>query len=378
MKSFFKVLPFLGVLLLSLNACNDKVDVIGDFQETAVVYGLLDQSDSIHFIKITRAFVGPGNALEISKIPDSNYFQNISVSITEELPGGAIGRTWTLFDTLVDTKETNGVFYAPEQKVYAFYTHEKDNSDSPTFAPLNTLAKYNLHIMIDEGQESQFEVYGSTQIVSGITTSTDAPHYQFKFAEDANVTGEYRASVMFVNTGNAALINSTLFIDVKSFHGNDSLVKRIKWKLGENATDNGTTAVFSVNGESFFELIDQALEDESINVTRRVIEGITVEVVGGSEDLYTYILVNKPNNSLTQNKPTFTNLSATNEHPAIGLFSSRYTRRVYHPMVGNNQSTRCIDYLSSMELCIGPITGSYSFCSQQPLDIAQGQPWACN
>ena len=49
--------------------------MIGDFKETAVVYGLLDQSDSVHYVKINRAFIGPGNSLEFAQIPDSNYFE---------------------------------------------------------------------------------------------------------------------------------------------------------------------------------------------------------------------------------------------------------------------------------------------------------------
>ena len=29
-------------------SCSEKIDLIGDFKETAVVYGLLDHSDSLH------------------------------------------------------------------------------------------------------------------------------------------------------------------------------------------------------------------------------------------------------------------------------------------------------------------------------------------
>ncbi|MCR9173908.1 MAG: hypothetical protein NXI10_15500 [bacterium] len=378
MKSCFTILVSLVLLLLSLSACNEEVDVIGDFKETAVVYGLLDQADSVHFIKITRAFVGPGNALEISKIPDSNYFENIHVVITEELANGSAGRSWTLFDTLVDTKETNGIFYAPEQKVYAFYSRSKDDSGNPNYEPLNAQATYHLHITIDAGTSSAFEVFGSTQIVSGISTSTDAPHFQFKFAEDNNITGEYRPTIMYVNTGNAKVVNASLLIDIQNYTNTDSFTNQIKWKWGEIPIDNGGPVVFNGKGESFYQLINQACEGEVLDVMRRNIEGLTVKITGGSEDLYTYILVNKPNSSITQNKPEFTNLTATNDHPAIGLFSSRYTHTVHHPMVNTNQSFRCIDRISTMELCMGPITGAHSFCSQQPLDIVQGESWACN
>ena len=61
---------FISLGLVVLNSCNEKVKLVGNFQETAVVYGLLDQADSLHYIKINRAFIGPGNALEIAQIPD--------------------------------------------------------------------------------------------------------------------------------------------------------------------------------------------------------------------------------------------------------------------------------------------------------------------
>ena len=70
MKNYILGLFSIALLVASLQSCNQDIDITGDFEETAVVYGLIDQADSVHLIKITRAFIGPGNALEISTIPD--------------------------------------------------------------------------------------------------------------------------------------------------------------------------------------------------------------------------------------------------------------------------------------------------------------------
>jgi hypothetical protein len=363
--------------MVGLNSCNEDIVTASNFKETAVVYGLLDRADSVHMIKITRAFIGPGDALEISQIPDSNYFQNISATITERLENGNTGRTWVLFDTTVTTKETNGVFYAPEQRLYAFYTGAKDNSDAPTNQPLLTTAQYNLRILINAGEADEFEVFGATEIVSDISTNTDSPNYQFKFAKNASTTGEYLSTGMVVQNGNAAVVNARLLIDYKEYVGSDSLIQRISWNLGEVQT-GGITTNFAMQGETFYELINQNCASAVPGVFRRNMEGITVQVIGGSFDLYNYILVNQPSSSIAQNKPTFTNLTATNDHPVLGLFSSRFTHNVYHPMSTLSQNIRCIDRNSTAELCIGPITGSRLFCSQQQLDIVQNQPWACN
>ena len=76
---------FAGSFLFS--SCEEDIILDGDFVETAVVYGLLDQADSIHFIKITRAFIGPGSALDIAQIPDSSYFNQVEATVSEVVNG---------------------------------------------------------------------------------------------------------------------------------------------------------------------------------------------------------------------------------------------------------------------------------------------------
>ena len=123
--------------LCILFSCSEKIDLIGDFKETAVVYGLLDHSDSLHYVKITRAFIGPGNAVEIAQIEDSSYFNTVDATI-EELDGNNIVRTWILRDTTIENKDTNGLFYAPNQKVYYFQTLPTTTSSSGAFGTIQT------------------------------------------------------------------------------------------------------------------------------------------------------------------------------------------------------------------------------------------------
>lgn len=378
MKQTLLVLTAAVLVVFGFNSCNEDIEVTASFTETAVIYGLLDQSESVHMIKITRAFIGPGNSLEISQIADSNYFQNLSATVTERLSNGSTGRTWTLYDTIITSKDTDGVFYAPEQRVYAFRSGTIDNSDAPTQQVLLDDATYDLRVVINAGEFDEFEVTGSTGIVSGISTTTDNPNYQFKFATNAVTTGEYVPALISVSHGNSAVVNTSLVVDYVDYVGADSTLQSFNWTIGESEVGSGSNTNFSAAGQSFYELINSNCATGDPAVTRRNLQGLTVKVVGGSTDLYNYILVNEPSSSIAQTKPTFTNLTATNEHPVLGLFASRYTYSVYHPMSSTNQNTRCIDRNSTMELCVGPITGTRLFCSQQELDIVQGQPWACN
>lgn len=364
------------LLFVGLQSCNEDIVLTGDFEETAVVYGLIDKSDSVHIIKITRAFIGPGNSLQIAQIPDSSYFQSVNATITEKV-NGSTARTWQLFDTTITNKE-EGVFYAPEQIVYAFYTQGKDNSNNPTNQSLRDDADYELHIILNQGLPSEFEVFGKTEIVSGVSTNTDNSTYQFKFAKNATITGEYVNSSISVLTGNSAVVNAKLKIHYSDFIGADTVYQTIDWNLGEVETSGGTK-LFNTSGQTFYTLINNSCNTSTASVSKRNMEGLTVEIVAGSVDLYNYILVNSPSSTIAQNKPTYTNLTASEGHSVLGIFSSRMTHRVYHPMMNPVvQNVRCIDRNSTMELCIGPIAGAQLFCSQQTLDIATNQPWACN
>lgn len=355
------LLAFIGTLFTS---CSKEVDLIGDFKETAVVYGLLDKNDSVHMIKITRAFIGPGNSLDIAQVADSSYFQTVDAIISEYV-GGTLTRTWTLDDTLVTDKSENGVFYAPEQKLYYFTTSSSD--------PLLSEATYKLKIVVNGGL---FEVHGETKLVSGISTSTDSPTYAFKFAQ---LPGEYKSTTVGVNVGNSYIVNTSLDFIFAEHIGATESNKTMSWKLGEVDVTPGSTQNFTAVGQTFYSLVKSACSTSDPNVDKRRIVGITVRVVGGSEELYNYMLVNKPASTLAQNKPTYTNLTATNDHPVIGLFSSRFTYSVYHPFIGSSSFARCIDKNSTRELCIGSVTGTLLFCSDHDQDnFPTQESWACN
>jgi hypothetical protein len=364
MKNYIIGLFSIAVLVASLQSCNEDIDITGDFEETAVVYGLIDQADSVHLIKITRAFIGPGNALEISTIPDSNYFETVQSTITEKI-NGSTARTWTLYDTIV-AKDTDGIFYSPNQKLYAFKTGVHDNSNSPTGQPILANAIYHLNINVNNGE---FTVSGETEVISDINSSQGQVTTHFNFAKGANTTGEFQTTGLNVTPGNSSLINATLVLNYKEFIGTAETDASVTWELGEREVDVADET-FTMNGEIFYNIIAADCEDADPLIDKRNFESITLSIVGGSADLLNYILVNQPSSGLAQNKPTFTNLTASGDRKVVGLFSSRYTyERTIQFTDPSSQFVRCIDATSTQELCIGAITGAYLFCSHHVLDI---------
>lgn len=357
----FSSFGLIAIVLLIASACSEKLDINGEFKETAVVYGLLDEADSVHFIKINRAFIGPGNALNIAKIPDSSYFKNLAVTIDEE----GTSRFWTLQDTVISNKEVNGVFYGPEQKLYYF----KTNSSEPLIPNTN----YNLKIVVENGM---FEVTSTTQLATGVSEQLSSG--PLKFVENP---GEYKTTIVSINSGNTYQIQGEMTVKINERISGTYHPKYISWGLGEQQTTPGTPVIFSIQGERFFNKIKEGCESSDPSVDRRTLDTITLTFTGAAEALYKYIAFNEPTSSLSQNKPTNTNLKATNGHQAIGVFSSRYTFQIKKPFHKGAAEAyyRSIDTKTTRELCLGGITGTLHFCSDHPADLSPTlKPYACN
>jgi hypothetical protein len=378
---FYQIFSLLLTGAFLMTSCEEDIILDGDFVETAVVYGLLDQADSIHLIKITRAFIGPGSALDIAQIPDSSYFDQVEATVSEVV-NGQVTRTWALQDTLIQNKDTNGLFYGPEQKAYYFKTlptgplEAIQTSSNPMLSSLIPTATYRFKAIINGGE---FEVSGETELVRGMTSPAASQNFTFKFADEP---GEYISTGIAVsNTGTSFITSAHLDILFNEHEGATVSEKSFRWKLGEAAAEPFTSRTYSAVGRTFYDLIKSNVSNNP-NIDKRTFKAIRVILTGGAEDLYNYMSVNTPNSSLAQTKPTYTNLSVTNGKRVVGIFSSRQTVTYYKPFYTSPQQAyiRAIDKKSTRELCNGPITGFYLFCSNHPGDnvIGQEESFACN
>lgn len=352
-----------GLLVLGLTSCNEDIEFDGDFEETAIVFGLLNQADSIHYIKITRAFGGANNSLEVAQIPDSSYFQDIEV-IVDEVINNNVTRSWTLDDTIL-TNKVPGVFYSPEQKVYYFKTDPG--------APLLTSATYKFRATVNNGE---FTVSGETQLVQGLSIVTPSQNASFSFATSNISQFGYNSAPVNINPGSGEngsdILDMRLEITFEEYFNNVPVQKSFTWKLGEVNGDNVSSpnTTFYANGKIFYELIRDHVTDDP-TITKRELVGIRLIATGGTENLNKYILLSKPSSGLAQNKPTFTNLSTSDGRRAIGLFSARSSVTQYKPeWVNQLPYYRAIDNNSMKELCTGQITGGLLFCSDHPSDQA--------
>ena len=65
----------LAVALFWLGSCSNEVEVIGVWKDIPVVYGVMNWADSVHYLRIERAYLPPNqSALDVAREVDSLYF----------------------------------------------------------------------------------------------------------------------------------------------------------------------------------------------------------------------------------------------------------------------------------------------------------------
>ncbi|MDD4087104.1 MAG: DUF4249 family protein [Bacteroidales bacterium] len=296
-KKITGIFVVLVTLLAGLNSCSTDVDLYADYKDITIVYGLLDAGQDTNFIKITKAFLGPGNALEIAKDPDSsNYAEKLNVILQGRKNGNDL--TPIVLDTLTIHNKLAGdsIFYFPSQLLY--YTD----------ASLDPEATYTLKIAPEsKAIEAETDLIASFGVVRPVNminfASTLATQIEWNSAH-----GGKRYEVQLV------------FYYKELLPGNpDTLYKQLDWNLGTRHAQNldgGEAMSVSYMGSDFYNRLGQQLDDV-LNVKRWAGE-VVLTISAGGDELSTFIDVNAPSNSIVQEIPQYTNI--TNGY---GIFSAR-------------------------------------------------------
>ena len=123
-KLFF---PIVALALSALVGCSEKIKVAAPYKNITIIYGLLDQQDTAHYVRIQKAFLDNNkSALDMAKAADSNFFRSMNVVVKRYK---AFGATNTLRDTIhLDKVDLNlegypkqpGVFFQSPNYAYKF------------------------------------------------------------------------------------------------------------------------------------------------------------------------------------------------------------------------------------------------------------------
>lgn len=313
-----KLFLFCSIALVTWT-CSTEVDLLGDWKETTVVYGLLDQSQPKQYVRIQKAFLGPDNALTMAQEYDSiNYLNQLQVTIQELDDAGNIYNTFTLQpDTF---PKDGGMFAGPNQVLYSF--------DTPS-GTLNSSHNYKLTVVNNQTGNTVTAITNliettSTGVFNMVTPSTSnttvnfvptttQPQFTMKWnaAPSAHV---YQPSITFYYT--------------EYYLNGDSAQKQTpEWTLAvvepaSNALTSPQNLEF--NKLDFFRFLGNNIAVDP-NVVKRRARYVEFDIYAGSEELKKYIDINGASSSLSQEHPQYTNIVNSNpDVPAYGIFASRY------------------------------------------------------
>ncbi|MBL0328685.1 MAG: DUF4249 family protein [Bacteroidetes bacterium] len=333
---------FLSVITAStllFSACSTDLDVIGDYKETMIVYGLLDQAQDIQYVKINKAFLGEGDAYMYAQVKDSVQFANaLNVQLRRIKNGSPFGPVIPLNPT--NMPKDAGIFYSADQAnaIYSFST---------VAYPLFADSEYELTIT---NSETGNVVTAKTSLVSDISGFTNpALGSSFSFVAFGSVPN-YPFNVVFNAAKNARLYQVILrlnYVDSLSTGALDT--NSIQYILPiRKVTDINTAELVEerMRGKDFYQYIGNNLPVFAGLEQRKALK-VDLLLVAGSNELNIFMDVNKPSTGIIQERPEYTNINN-----GLGLFSSRLNRPA---------DSRPLDKTSTDSLACGQYTKHLKF-----------------
>jgi hypothetical protein len=321
----FRIILFLS-LTLFLAQCKNDFEVNDDWKDITVVYGLLNSADSIQYVRVTKAFLGSEDAYVMAQQSDSLYYKNIEVKL-EEYSNAILTNTFDLEkDSLIP--RDSGVF-ASDKNIYY-----------KTSQPLNPTARYKLKIL-----ENGKEISSETSLIQDFYVSEPPP--QISLSSNGGFL-----EIKWTTPVNARIFEVTLWFSYYevAVNGTDTVITKDSIDVSfprkiSSRISGGENMSAILTGALFISTVESKIQQKP-DVIKRVVAkncfGFSFLV--GSDDLYTYMQVNAPSSGIVTEKPVYTNI--TN---GIGLFTSRFYKKLAHKKLPAQQTVDAIYQMSQTE-----------------------------
>lgn len=316
----FHYLFFLFIILFS--SCETDFDVNAQWEDVTIVYGLIDPNIEDQLIKINKAFLGQGDALQMASIADSSNYNPSDLHVKiHRIRQQAFNQydtlsSVTLNDTILD--KDDGLFSTDNNIIYTF---KKPSSF------YNTNSLYALEII---NLISGHKVTSQTEIINTFSFESLNPSFEWGL-----YNGDLPDSLKF-RTKNIEWQPSTngviyqLDIVINYIENNDTI--NLPWSQPLVEYTSGNMSL-KIKGDQFFQFLTTNLT----NNTPKQFLNLDLVMTVGSDDLKTYINVNKPFSGIVQERPVFSNINN-----GVGLFSARFT---YDDIKGIELTNGTINYM---------------------------------
>lgn len=323
----------ISIAILGLLGCENDLDIIDDYKDIPVIYGLLNSADTTQYIRIQKAYLGEGNSLLMAQYADSIYYDTSIIELkVQKIINGLVTDEVSFMPTLSFPKE-EGLFSNYPSLIY--------KSDD---GMIDAGAEYKLQLTNKATGEVTTSLTSIVKMASSDLTNT------VLFGQFVNMSDpDDPLPIKFTMPIRAKICGLQLKVNYVEYVINTNVIenKSIMINAGELVVSNidGTDKmVFEISRDFFYGGIALKIPyDPTVNRPANQVKVDFIFTVG-ADDFYTFYKVSHPSGSLTGILPEFTNLSN-----GRGIFSSRSTFKVLNKELNSE---------SKNELRNGPFTGS--------------------
>jgi len=364
------------LLLLSSIAlfasCDNDLQIIADWKDVPVVYGILNAEDTVHYVKLNKAFLGQGDVMMMAQEFDSLHYAGEDVGLRLlELEESSVPNEGWIIRKQIELEPTNefvkpeGVFSSPTQVIYQ--TTEEVIAGSLYSAQVyrksnDTLIAYTENPII---------------IVKPVKMTKPNTYSPLTITENG-----YVPKVEWESVAGAEMYELSMFFNYMEFPvaGGDTISKSISLDFPNrlsNNSDGGDNMSYSIEFNQFLNFIASNIsEDPSV---RRLVVGMqAAQVVSGfaithacldftlhaaGEDLSTYLVLNQNSNSLVLDRPEYSNIEN-----GIGIFSSRTFDTVSNVKITNSSN----DEISTNDVTKHLNFGYFQLNGDNEIEISYG------
>ena len=292
----FLLLAFLTITVFS--GCDNEIELTADYKTIPIIYAFVDPDADSNFIRVEKAFLGEGNAIELANNPDSIFFEDVTVMLTradnqtfelERIDGNTIGRP-----------RQDGLFAGTPNWLYLL---------EESVANVRPNERIRIEVLQNE------EVLGSatTTLVGGGRIITPNEVINFSERSDTRVSYDLGPSTGMIG------LNLEFFYAETNSQGN-FVPKSVSWQIENDAiiANNQTRGTYEFDGTRFYQFLQGAL-DEDAGIQRRT-RFVSLELISVGRELREVRDIQLANQGITgsQELPVYTNVNN-----GRGIVSSR-------------------------------------------------------
>ncbi len=299
------------MVLALLLGCKNDIDINAPYKDVAIVYGFLNQNEPIQYIRIQKLYQNASttSTQEGAQIADSLYFDSLVVNLIN------------INKAVPDTFHCYRVDSIPKDS--GFFTKDR-NTFYATSIPKNNAAN-EIYVLDIYYPKKKAHFSAKTMLVKDATIEPRKLVLKYNDPKFPNHTFVFK----FMSGKNAYLYDLGVRFTYKEMDINDTSIFTLKYVdfnvVRSIAYQPENLFTQSISSKAFIDNLKAEILPNA-NKTRRTIS-VTFRTYGGSQEFQTMLDLTKPDLTVVQKNPLYSNIEPT--QLGIGIFSSRnYVERV--------------------------------------------------